>query len=84
MGIDMTTKARWKKDGKTYLYLGTGFGAFKAMSAGTWMHSLLPDKESGEIGMVALCDKNGEIGWVDYEEVEILEIDGERPADLLS
>ncbi len=77
------TKARWKKNGKTYIFLGVGFGAYKAMAAGNFVQSLSPVAEEKEIGMVALCDQRGEIGWVDYTEVEILEIDGRSPNELL-
>ena len=79
----MTIKARWKKNGKTYLFLGVGFGAYKAMSAGTFAQAFSPDVNSGEVGMVALCDRKGKIGWVDYEEVEIVEVDGRAPGDFL-
>ena len=79
----MAIKARWKKNGKTYLFLGVGFGAYKAMSAGTLAQVFSPDEESGEVGMAALCDRKGNIGWVDHDEVEILEIDGQTPGDLL-
>ena len=40
-------------------------------------------EESQEVGMVALCDVDGEIGWVDYTEVEIIEMEGQTPAELL-
>ena len=79
----MATKARWKNDGKTYLFLGVGFGAYKAMVAGNFFQSISPEVDSKEIGMVALCDGEGRVGWVDYSEVEIVEIDGRSPSELL-
>ena len=79
----MVAKARWKKNGKVYLFLGVGFGAYKAMAAGNTLQALSPLEESQEVGMVALCDVDGEIGWVDYTEVEIIEMEGQTPAELL-
>lgn len=79
----MLAKARWKKNGKVYLFLGVGFGAYKAMAAGNAFQAFSPIEESQEFGMVALCDVDGEIGWVDYTEVEIIEVDGQTPAELL-
>ena len=66
----MATKARWKKNGKVYLFLGVGFGAYKAMVAGNFFQSISPEVDSKELGMVALCDREGTVGWVDYSEVE--------------
>ena len=79
----MLAKARWKKNGKVYLFLGVGFGAYKAMAAGNTLQSFSPVEDSQEIGMVALCDADGEIGWVDYTEVEIIEVDGQSPEEFL-
>ncbi len=79
----MAIKAKWKKNDQVYLFLGVGFGAYKAMMAGNTLQMLAPDVDTKEIGMVALCDRKGEVGWVDYQEVEIVEIDGASPADLL-
>ncbi|HBE68773.1 MAG TPA: hypothetical protein DDW52_11560 [Planctomycetaceae bacterium] len=79
----MVAKARWKKNGQIYLFLGVGFGAYKAMAAGNFLQSFSPIEESDDVGMVALCDRDGNIGWVDYSEVEIIEIDGRHPSDFL-
>ena len=79
----MAIKARWKKNQKVYIFLGVGYGTYKAMMAVNLAHLLAPDVESKEIGMVALCDRDGSVGWVDYSEVEIVEIDGVAPAELL-
>lgn len=43
-------------DGAESVFLGVGFGAYKAMSAGTFAQAFSPDVDSGEVGMVALCD----------------------------
>ena len=80
----MAIKAKWKKDDQVYLFLGVGFGAYKAMMAANAWHMVSPEVDSKEIGMVAMCDRDGKVGWVDYEEVEIVEIDGQSPRDLLN
>ncbi len=73
-----------KKTGKRYVFLGTGFGAYKA----TRPHALLGDwmahEEEGQITMVAVCDANGNIRWAHSDDLIVVEVDGNSPDGLLS
>lgn len=57
----MATKVRYKKNDKTYVLLGVGFGAYKAMAMANTMHAFDPEIDEGEKGMVAVCDREGRI-----------------------
>ena len=52
----MATKVRHKKSGTTYLFLGTGYGAFKAMAMANTLHAMNPEIDEGEMGMIAVCE----------------------------
>ena len=79
----MVTKIRRKKTGKTYLLVGTGYGAFKAMAMANTLHAMNPEIDEGELGMVAACDSTGSIHWIDHRDVEVIEVDGLKPSELL-
>lgn len=80
----MATKVRRRSDGKIYLLLGVGYGMYKAMAMANTMHAMNPEIDEGEKGMVAVCDHSGSIQWFDYRKLEVIEIDGRRPEDLLA
>ena len=79
----MAVKVRYKKNGKVYVYLGVGFGMYKSMAAGSYLEAWFPQKDEGQKGMVALCNEKGEIRWADHGDLEVIDIDGHSPADLL-
>ena len=54
----MATIVRSKQNGKKYILLGTGFGAYKATRPGVFFGNLIPEEEQGQIKMVAVCDKD--------------------------
>ncbi len=72
-----------KDSGKKYILLGTGFGAFKASRPSVFFGNWLPKEESGELTMVAVCDNQGQIGWISSEELTVVEVEGRRPAEML-
>ena len=76
----MATIVKHKDTGEKYVLLGTGFGAFKATRPGIFFGNLLPQEESGELTMVAVCDRDGRIGWIHSEELTVVEIDGMAPS----
>lgn len=78
----MATIVLHKPSGEKYIFLGTGFGAYKAMRAGVLGGDLFPHEEAGEIMAAAVCDAQGHIRWFETEELQVLEIDGIR-VDLL-
>ena len=79
----MAVRVRYKKNDKVYLFLGVGFGMYKSMAAGSHLEAWFPQKEEGELGMVALCNEKGEIRWADHGDLEVIEIEGQSPAELL-
>ena len=72
-----------KDAGKKYILLGTGFGAFKASRPSVFFGDWLPKEESGELTMVAVCDDQGQIGWIRSEELTVVQVEGRRPAEML-
>lgn len=80
----MATIVQSKLDGKKYVLLGTGFGAFKATRPGVFFGNLVPEEEKGEITMVAVCDDDGQIRWTHSDALTVVKVDGQSPAALLS
>jgi len=80
----MTVKVKYKKNGEVYLLLGVGYGAYKSQFAGTYIQSFQPETEQGELTMVAVCNREGEIRWADSGDFTVLEVDGLSPADALN
>ncbi|WP_054973429.1 hypothetical protein [Paenibacillus sp. A3] len=72
----MATIVWHKPSGQKYLFLGPGFGAYKAQRAGLLGGDWFPHEESGEIMVAAVCDRNGIIRWFPSDELQVLEIDG--------
>jgi hypothetical protein len=50
----MATIVQSKRDGKNYVLLGTGFGAYKATRPGVFFGNLIPDEDEGQITMAAV------------------------------
>lgn len=72
-----------KKSGKQYVFLGTGFGAYKAARPDVFLGNLWPTEEEGQITMVAVCDTKGNIRWAHSDDLVVVEVDGVSPAALL-
>ncbi len=66
-----------------FILLGAGLGAYKATRPSVFFGNLLPTEESGKITMLAVCNAQGQIGWIHSEEIEVIEVDGNSPAELL-
>ena len=71
------------KSDEKYILLGTGFGAFKATRPSLFFGNLAPAEEAGQVTMVALCNNQGQIGWVHSDELQVVEVDGKSPTELL-
>lgn len=72
----MAIIVRDKNTNNKYILLGTGFGAYKAVRPSFFGGNLLPHEEEGTIGTVAVCDKKGEISWIDSNDLQVIKIDG--------
>lgn len=78
----MATIVEHQKSGNRYILVGTGFGIYKSTRSGSGL-SLTAVEEENHFHLVAVCDRKGEIKWFYSDDLIVLEIDGERPADLL-
>lgn len=65
-----------KKTNKKYILLGTGFGAFKAVRPSLLGGNFIPHEEEGNIKMVSVCDKNGNINWFYSNNLYVIQVDG--------
>ena len=79
----MATIVKHIESGQRYILLGTGFGAYKATRPSVFFGSLLPKDEAGQITMVAVCNAQGQLGWIHSDELEVVEVDGTTPGELL-
>ena len=66
----MAVYVEHKETGDFFIYLGGGFGVFQSET-----QTMLPVKR-GSFHLVALCDKNGDIGWVKSDKIKVIHIDG--------
>jgi rubrerythrin len=71
------------KDKKKYVLIGTGFGAYKSTRPSVLGGSLFPHEDMGEIPVAAVTDSKGKIHWFLTEDLQIIEIDGENPTEIL-
>lgn len=66
-----------------YVLIGTGFGAFHAVTPGVILGNLAPTRETGEYTMVCVCDARGTMGWLYSDKARIVSVDGQDPAAVL-
>ena len=79
----MAVIVKHTQSGQNYILLGTGFGTYKATRPYLFFGNLAPTEESGQTTMVAVCNSQGQIGWIHSEELQVVEIDGKPPNELL-
>ena len=79
----MAVIVKHTQSGQNYILLGTGFGAYKATRPSLFFGNLAPAEEQGQTTMVAVCNNQGQIGWIHSEELQVIEIDGKQPNELL-
>ena len=64
----MPTYVEHRETGEFFILLGSGFGIFQ--SKDNYQLS------QGNHHLVALCDKNGKIGWLNSEKLKVIHVDG--------
>ena len=79
----MATIVRHISSGQRYILLGTGFGAYKATRPSLFFGNWAPAEETGQVTTVAVCNAQGQIGWIHSDELEVVEVDGVAPGELL-
>jgi len=71
-----------KIKGKTHhaILLGVGHGMFKTSRLGYFKTRV---EEEGEADMAALSTSEGKIIWCNTEDLEVIEVDGKKPSEVL-
>jgi hypothetical protein len=62
--------------GNEYILLGVGLGIDPGNLSTRFLKTFLPNK-------VAVCDRSGQLFWLPSSEVIVVEIDGQKPTELL-
>lgn len=78
----MAVIVRVKNTEKNYILLGTGYGAYKAVTPSFLGGNLFPNEEEGTLPMAAVCDNKGDIVWLNSDSLQVIEIDGVRISDI--
>ncbi|MCC5910916.1 MAG: hypothetical protein JJT76_10820 [Clostridiaceae bacterium] len=78
----MSVIVKDKNTNKTYILLGTGFGAYRAVSPSFFGGNLFPHEEEGTIATVAVCDSKGDIIWINSDDLQVIEIDGAKVSEI--
>lgn len=47
------------------------------------LHAFSPEIDKGEKRLAAVCDRDGSIRWFEYRKLEVIEVDGQTPKELL-
>lgn len=68
---------------RRYILIGSGFGAFQSKKPNWLLGDLMADTTEGQHAMVCVCDKNGDLRWVESSHLTVISVDGETPSELL-
>jgi len=79
----MATIVESTKTGHRYVLLGAGYGMFESARPSIIFGDLLPSKTQGAESMLAVCDAEGNVGWLRSEEARVVSVDGESPGAAL-
>lgn len=74
----MATIVRYDGNGRSYLLVGTGFGASMHVA-----NHLFASDKGEKLPMAVLADGSGKLHWVRTTDVTVVSVDGARPQDLL-
>jgi len=71
------------KSKRKYILIGTGFGAYRSSRPSFLGGSLFPYEDMGEIPVAAVSDSKGKIHWFLTEELQVIEIDGQKLNEII-
>lgn len=71
--------ARAAHSGQSYVLLGAGFAAFATAAPKVFFGNLDPQRRSGTYSLVAVCDANGSIGWLPFDQLVVVAVNGKTP-----
>jgi hypothetical protein len=80
----MATIAKLRSTGRHVIVVGAGYGMHSSARPGKLLGEMFPAESSGDARLIAVATVSGEVCWCPSEEIEIVEIDGETPAELLA
>ena len=80
----MAVIVRHKESQGEYILLGAGFGAYKGIRPSMILGNLAPHEDAGEIPVALVCDAQGAVLWVRSENLTVLSVDGQLPAQVLA
>lgn len=70
-------------NGKRYVLVGTGFGAFQSKKPNWLLGDLMADTTEGQHTMACVCDKGGRMYWVESNQIVVESVDGHSPREVL-
>ena len=74
----MATIVERKTNGKRYILLGSGFGAYQSKKPNWFFGDYVADTDEGQYAMVCVCNAEGRVGWFESSEVEVVSVDGQN------
>ncbi|MEG3439593.1 hypothetical protein V0288_20870 [Pannus brasiliensis CCIBt3594] len=69
--------------GNEYIFLGVSGGESKPLLPKKMLGDLFSSEESDRTRSVTVCDDRGQILWFPVSEVIVVEVDGQKPEELL-
>ena len=79
----MTTIVKHRKTGNEYILLGINQGGGKINLPSRFLNDLFTPEESANSTSVTVCDARGNIFIVYIDDLIVVEIDGQKPAEIL-
>ncbi len=73
-----------KKTGRRYIYLGSGFGMDKDRQSNSILGSLGSFDIEEIDKLICVCDESGTLEWIESDELKVIEVNGENPANVLA
>ncbi|MEM6533637.1 MAG: hypothetical protein AAF654_13510 [Myxococcota bacterium] len=79
----MATIVRHKETESAYVLLGTAAAAWAAGHPATLTLNHRGVRDAAGVEAVAVCDANGQVGFVQASEIQVVLVDGEPPGVIL-
>ncbi|MEF9952460.1 MAG: hypothetical protein RR840_06960 [Clostridium sp.] len=79
----MATIVKWNKNNKRYIYMGCSYSHYISKMESVIGGVLFPNVEEGTYNVILLSDENGDLMWVNADEVVLVSVDGVNPREIL-
>lgn len=80
----MATIVKLKHSGAKAFLVGVGYGQYRSEAPSAVLGNLASKTQSGTNTMAAVSAPDGTILWHPTDNIEVISVDGQSPADLLS